>query len=394
MGSKRAALCQVVQATAVFCVLMGTAAPRAGAAAQGAAEFRFVEGADYLDLMYGDRPIYRNVTPVYQRPHHAETFKVYHHVYGFHGEGFLTKGLGGENAHHHGLFLGWYKTRVGADTIDIWHGAAGAYMRHVGYLPERELKGARARRASVSEWVRMDGKALVRDTREVTATLEDGKLYLDWALTLACATADSVVLDGDPAHAGFHFRADTTIKTFEYLGPADKSAAGDDWTMKPANSWIMGKFALQGHAYAVMQMDHPLNPRPVIGQKRDYGRWGHFFRATIQPGKPVTFYFRTLVLDVDKLGSPDLAQAQAYYDAYAKADPVSIGGAVPTLSGARGPVARYLLSTGPVQDLMRERQGAGLPVLDAFSLQGRRLKLSPAAAPAAAGVLILGETSR
>jgi hypothetical protein len=362
-----------------FILLLGSAicATYAGPDPAAAAEFRFVEGAGYMDLMNGDSAVYRHVTPVYNPSRHDETFKVFHHVNGFHGEGFLTKGAGGDFSHHRGLFLGWFSVKTAGDSMDSWHGAAGASIRHLKYLPERELKGAKARRASVSEWTKKDGSVIVRDTREVTAWFEEaGKLHLDWALTIASASGDSVLLSGDPAHSGFQFRADSVIKAFEYLGPADKSVAGDDWTMKPANSWIMAKFALKGHAYAVMQMDHPLNPRPVIAQKRDYGRFGHFFRATIAKDKPSTFYFRTLVLDVDRFGSPTQAQAQAFYDAYAKSNPVSIGTGRPNLNAKGRPGAE------------------GKPFSGAYNLQGRSLSIGPNAQAAAPAYLILTETPK
>jgi hypothetical protein len=365
-----------------------------GASAAAAAEFRFVEGAGYMDLLYGDAPVYRHITPTFNPAKHAETFKVFHHISGFHGEGFLTKGVGGEFTHHRGQFLGWSVTKTAGKTMDSWHGGNGSSIRHAKYLPERELTGAKARRASVSEWTEKDGTVLVRDTREVTAWFEEaGKLYLDWALTIASASGDSVTLDGDPQHAGFQFRADSLITAFEYLGPADKTGTGDVWTMKNANSWAVNMFALKGHKYAVMQMDHPLNPRPVVVSHRDYGRFGHYFTATVPKDKPVTFHFRTLVLDVDKFGSPTQAQAQVLYDAYAKDASVAISVADPQrrIAGARAAASAWTLAAGAGGNWLRAREPRGLNVLEAYGLLGRSV---PAGSSAAAGALILRETSR
>lgn len=359
---------------------MCLAAP--GAAQTAAKEFRFQDGAGFSDLYFGDAPVYRHVTPVFNPAKHGETFKVFHHVYGFHGEGFLTKGVGGEFTHHRGLFLGWSKTMTAGKEMDSWHGGAGSSIRHARYEGQAEAGAARARRVSVSEWTEKDGTVLVRDTRDITAWFaEEGRLYLDWSITIASASGDSVVLDGDPQHAGFQFRADSSIKAFEYLGPADKTGTGDVWTMKNANSWAVNLFTAKGHKYAVMQMDHPANPRPVVVSHRDYGRFGHFFTATVPEDKPVTFHFRTLVLDVDKHGSPTQGAAQALYDAYAAGKPGAVlGGRSPAYRPSRG-AGRLVLSGTQL-----EASEAALPGLEAFGLQGRR---APAGAALAPGAIIL-----
>lgn len=343
-------------------------------AAAGAEDFRFVEGTGYLDLMDGDRQVLRHVT-AWDPKRHSETFKTFHHVYGFHGEGTLTKGPGGQFTHHRGLFLGWSKTATAGKEMDSWHGGNASSTRHARYLPERELTGPRARRAAVTEWTERDNTVIVRDTREVTATIpEAGKLQLDWAITIASATGDTVRLDGDPQHAGFQFRADSTITTpFEYLGPADKTGTGDVWTMKNANSWALQKFALQGHGYAVMQMDHPKNPRPVVVSHRDYGRFGHYFTAVIPPDRPLTFWFRTLVLDTDRHGAPTQAAAQAIYDEFSKVDP--------TVSLAPG--TPWLAPMSP-RTLRLDRSASGLLLPERWDLQGRG-----SAAYRAAGISIL-----
>lgn len=355
----------------------------------GAKEFRFEDGAGFSDLYYGDAPVYRHVTPVFNPQKHGDTFKVFHHVYGFHGEGFLTKGVGGEFTHHRGLFLGWSKTTTAGKEMDSWHGGAGSSIRHAKYLGQGETGPMRARRISVSEWTEKDGTVLVRDTRDVTAWFaEEGRLYLDWSLTIESASGDSVVLDGDPQHAGFQFRADTTITAFEYIGPADKTGTGDVWTMKNANSWAVSLFAAQGNKYAVMQMDHPSNPRPVVVSHRDYGRFGHFFTATVQKDQPSVFHFRTLVLDVDKYGSPTQGVAQALYDAYAATKPwetIGINGQLRALKAAHG------LGAGRLEILdSRLEWTAGLP-MEAFGPHGRRASQGSILAP---GALILRESTR
>jgi hypothetical protein len=341
-----------------------------------------VQGSGYADLLHGDAPVYRHVTPAFDPGKHEQTFKTFHHLYGFHGEGTLTKGPGGLYTHHRGLFLGWAKAKVGSHLMDSWHGTNGSSSRHVKYLPEREVAGPdSARRASVTEWTEKDGTVIVRDTREVAARFPaEGRLVLDWRITIASATSDTVFLDGDPQHAGFQFRADTTIKTFTYLGPADKTGTGDVWNMKDANSWAVNMFSLKDHGYAVMQMDHPKNPRPVVVSHRDYGRFGHYFTAKVPPNKPLTLYFRTLVLDTDRHGVPTQAQAQALYDAYAKADPtVALRPAAPRRHGRAGRASLRLSASPGTLDLLPAS-------LRAYGIEGRRTVPS---GPRAAGAAVL-----
>src|SRR4051794_39079497 len=68
--------------------------------------FRFVDGDGYRDLLFNDQPIYRHMTK-YDPADRENTNKPFHHLYGMHGEGFMTKGPGGFETHHRGLFLGF-----------------------------------------------------------------------------------------------------------------------------------------------------------------------------------------------------------------------------------------------------------------------------------------------
>jgi hypothetical protein len=272
--------------------------------------------------------------------------------------------------------------------MDSWHGSAGSSTRHIKYLPERELTGATARRASVTEWTMQDNSVIVRDTREVTVRmLKAGMLQIDWSLTLASASGDSVILKGDPQHAGFQFRADSSIKAFDYIGPADKTGTGDVWAMKPANSWVVNKFALKGRGYAVMQMDHPLNPRPVQVSHRDYGRFGHFFETVIPKDKPRTFHFRSLIVDTDMHGIPTVASSQILYDEFARADLSSSVRGTPLLA-ARGRPGLTLVGVRNGAD-WQALENMGLRI-QRFDLEGRRA--SPGAG--AAGLSVIRDLSR
>lgn len=266
----------------------------------GGAKFQFKDEGDHRDLVLGDRPVWRHNNLVYDPAAHDATYKQFHHVYTFDGKGFVTKGVGGQYPHHRGLFIGW---KAGGG--DYWH-CKGVSVRHKGFVDEVRFAGpVAARSVSLAEWTAPDGRVAVKERRDVlTWAVGDGRTLMDFAFELASGGGD-VQLDGDPQHAGFHFRAVDGAKT-TYTRPASaKDKGGDVWTDMP---WCVGTFAVEGVPYGVMHMDHPENPGTKEGQTvfstRPYGRFGPFARHALKEGAPLKFRYRVLVFDPAK-GKPD-----------------------------------------------------------------------------------------
>ena len=284
-------------------ILAALAADARAAEKQG---FHFVDGDGWRELRFGEQPVYRLMTK-YDPADRENTYKPFHHVYGFHGEGPITKGPGGSFPHHRGIFFGYNKTPHG----DFWHCKDGVSQRHVEFLADREqVSTDSARTASVTDWVAQDGKAVVRDTRQVTARrgAAGDELVLDFEVTLEGQPGTGEMkLDGDPHHAGFHFRAaqevtgespdkkQTTGGLATFILPA--GAAEEKNAIVTGADWIGCKFAVQGNPYLVVHMDHPSNPRPVRYSTRPYGRFGSFAPVTLKEGEPLTFRYRVLVID-------------------------------------------------------------------------------------------------
>ena len=285
--------------------------------------FRFKPGDGFRDLLYADAPVYRHMT-AYDPKRREETYKPFHHVYGFGGKGddeagFITKGPGGQYTHHRGLYVGWNKTTAGGKTYDFWHCPA-EHQQHVMYQGEQEMTGpVYARALAVTDWLGGDERSVVRDRRDVTAWhLGDGASLLDFTITLG-ATGDAVRLDGDPQHAGFQFRAAEEVQQGKttYVRPEGAKGTGNDvWENCP---WVAGLFKVAGRSYAVVHMDHPDNPRPAVYSTRDYGRFGPFFTHDLKPEAPLAVRYRVLVLDAEKHADASTAAAfAARYDDYAK----------------------------------------------------------------------------
>ena len=61
--------------------------------------------------------------------------------------------------------------------------------------------------------------------------------------------------------------------------------------------WVVNRFAVEGHPYAVMHMNHPGNPGKTVYSTRNYGRFGAFARHRLQEGEPLRLRYRLIILD-------------------------------------------------------------------------------------------------
>ncbi|HEX8521119.1 MAG TPA: DUF6807 family protein [Tepidisphaeraceae bacterium] len=279
--------------------------------------FLFEEGPGYRELRFGKQPVYRYMMMKYDPADRDNTVKPFHHLYGLHEEGLITKGPGGMETHHRGLFFG-FSTPFG----NFW-ACKDVDQRHVKNVEERQFAGAvAARSTSVVEWMAKDAKPVVRDTREVTAwRVSPDEVILDFDIT-AESLAGDIPLTGDPHHGGFHFRAaeevaeqlppaaskptggaggGTTKKATlhsggaTYLRPASARLIKDDnWSDCP---WAACLFTVKNNPYVVVHMDDPANPKPTTYSTRPYGRFGAFFTTTLKPGQPLKLRYRVVLLD-------------------------------------------------------------------------------------------------
>ncbi len=306
----------------------------------------FKDGDGFRDLPQ----VYRHINR-YDPADHNNTFKPFHHIFGMHGEGLITNGPGrddwgkaGENIrfpHHRGLFFGFNKTPYG----DFWHGKDGVSQRHRAYVAEREFAGPFvAREVSVSEWTTKDGKAVIRDTREVTSwRVNDKHVVLDFEIALESLTGEAIPLEGDPQHAGFQFRAanevgdapatqpSATAPGLAATSPATTRRAttggGSAVYLRPSSAvgtpndvwencpWVHCSFTIKGNPYGVTHMDAPTNPKPTVYSTRAYGRFGAFFGSEkVLPDKPLKLRYRIMVRSGAQ--APDATLLEQEYQNY------------------------------------------------------------------------------
>ena len=90
-------------------------------------------------LSFGDRPVMQYMYhPLDDSTKAAreKTYKVYHHVFDSTGKVLLTKGPGGQDSHHRGLFYGFNRVTYddGKKHANVWQCSGDGYQSHEGFL--------------------------------------------------------------------------------------------------------------------------------------------------------------------------------------------------------------------------------------------------------------------
>ena len=278
-------------------------------------EWKDSEGK-HLDLFHDGQPIARYVYEAIDessKERRDETYKPFCHIYQWWSKDqFLTKGPGGKYTHHRGIYFGFSKvsyTDAGGKEhkgIDTWHCRA-AHQIHRKFS-KQEAGKTNATITSEIDWIDNEGNSFAVESRTMTFSKKDKDIVVDFDSTLT-PTVPEVRLDGDPQHAGFHFRAnnevnDSTKNATYYIRP--KTGVGErgktiNWSGKNDTEetrdlpWKATCVSVGGKTYTIAYLDSPKNPKPARFSERDYGRFGSYFVATATPEKPVTVDYRLVI---------------------------------------------------------------------------------------------------
>ena len=286
--------------------------------------------AGTADLFYGSQPVlrYMYAFDTSSKDRREETYKVYHHVFGPGTDAIITKGPGGLYPHHRGLFLGWNKTGFEGTELDFWHCTKGAHLRHAKFV---ELKGNEKAGTFEAEihWNDADGKPVIIENRRLTVHRVElpGNKTPAWEIDVKTRLASqrgTITLNGDRQHAGLQFRAAQSVaegKSARFIRPAehpDKAEAieVDDKGNPPLHSnlnWFAETFPIDDQQYTVEYFEDPALPKPSLYSERPYGRFGAFFKTTLEQGHPLTMRYRLIV----SAGEPPTREAiQKRYDEF------------------------------------------------------------------------------
>jgi hypothetical protein len=315
---------------------------------QTPAEFHFVDDkGNHSDLLLGSRPVLRYINAPHDPAAHFSTMKPFHQVFDpAEGKTLLTSGThptakDGLFPHHRGLFFGFNKvTYTPNKTADIWHGTDNVFSQQEKVL-EREAGPVLGREADLISWHGKDGAAFADEQREVTVYAVQGGTMIDWS-TLVSTKLTQVRLDGDPQHAGFHFRASQEVArkiqaeqalakkdkrpakpadTY-FLRPDGKGKPGEtrNWDPKGADPrtinlpWNAMSFTIGDKRYTVLRVNHPGNPKETRGSERDYGRFGDYFEYTVTPEMPLRLRYRVWIQEGEMTVEQCKALSAAFTD--------------------------------------------------------------------------------
>src|SRR5262249_33530257 len=160
-----------------------------------------------------------------------------------------------------------------------------------------------ARHRLAISWHGQDKQAFANEERELTVYNVPGGQLVEFASRLR-PVAGPVKLDGDPQHAGLHFRADNEVfaKTSDQtisLRPDGAGKPGETRTWDPKTRqgpvnmpWNAMSFVLKSTRYTVAYLDHPKNPKEARFSEREYGRFGSYFEYTLEKDKPLRVRYR------------------------------------------------------------------------------------------------------
>jgi len=274
-------------------------------------EFRDQPGK-HLDIVLGERPVLRFINQPRDGSSpdsHYMTFKPFHHVFDpTSGKVLLTSGVHPNTKdfrypHHRGLFFGFNRISYGDRTADIWHGRDHVYST-CHEITETTADARQAAHTAEIGWYGKEGDLFATEQRRVVVYNVSGGTKIDWSTRLT-TELDLVRLDGDPQHAGFHFRANqqvamrTADQTY-YLRPDGKGGLGEtrNWAAKQPDPqaidlpWNAMSFVLDDQRYTVLRINHPDNPGEKRGSERDYGRFGDYFEYDLTPDHPLELKYR------------------------------------------------------------------------------------------------------
>jgi hypothetical protein len=230
-----------------------------------------------------------------------QTYKVFHHLYDPTGARLVTKGPGGQFTHHRGIYYGFNKVTYGEKkACDVWHCTGDAHQAHRKIL-ESEAGPVLGRHTVEVGWHGPGKELFAREERTLAVYNVPGGTLVEFTSNLI-PLVHPLKLDGDPQHAGFHFRADNEVSTKTakqtiYIRPDGVGKPGEtrNW---PGNKdhinlpWNAMSFVLGEKRYTTAYLDRPSNPKESRFSERDYGRTGSYFVHDFEKDKPLRVSYR------------------------------------------------------------------------------------------------------
>jgi hypothetical protein len=160
------------------------------------------------------------------------------------------------------------------------------------------------------------------EERELTAYAVPGGTLIDFTSKVT-PVKGTVKFDGDPQHAGFHFRADNEVDKNKaqtiYIRPDGVGEPGKERNWPGDKNmvnlpWNGLSFVLSEKRYTTAYLDHPSNPKEARYSERTYGRFGSYFVTEATPEKPLLVRYRVWLQDGQMKPEQIAALSAAFVD--------------------------------------------------------------------------------
>ncbi|HZU34792.1 MAG TPA: DUF6807 family protein, partial [Gemmataceae bacterium] len=281
---------------------------------------------EYAELSFGNRPVLRymyHALDESSKEKRDQTFKVFHHLYDPTGTRLVTNGPSGLFPHHRGLFFGFNKTTYGdGKLVDTWHCTGDTYQSHERFLESVAGPVLGRHRVEIA-WHGKGKEVFAKEQRELTVYNVPGGQLVQFETNLT-TTGGPIKLDGDPQHAGFHFRAANEVaeKTKQqtiFIRPDGPGQPGTETNWEPRTRkgpvnlpWNAMSFVLGNKRYTAAYLDHTANPKEARESERTYGRIGSYFEYVVTAAWPLHVRYR-IWLQEGQMSVPEIAAKSAAF---------------------------------------------------------------------------------
>ena len=301
--------------------------------ASGGQTVRFVEKADRIDILFGDRLFSRYLFA------DSLTKPVLHPVH-FPSGVSATRGFplapepGESNDHPH--HIGVFFTVDEVNGNGFWNNTSGLpRVQHVRTVLKKEEEGIGIL-STVSKWIGKNNKPLLREDRIMTFYPEEHTTTVDFSLRLTAL--DTTVVFSDTKEGMFAIRAADWLKeeggSGKYLNSAGEESEKNVWG-KRAN-WVRLEGILEGKPLGIVLFNHPASTNyPTYWHARGYGLFsadplGQLvfeqtrgnskaagFNLTLKPGEGAPFYFRMILYE----GRSQKSDWDRVFESFSKSKP-------------------------------------------------------------------------
>ena len=273
-----------------------------------------------MDVRVGGITWLRTLTSPFDPENPELHYKVYTHLYDSEGVFPITKGTGGKYPHHRGLFIGWRETQVGDRTLDSWSrsGSDTKVLACQQWAAWKELAADAegARQKALIQWFVEGEPPFMEEERTIRAFCPgEGLRAVDFTSRLK-SLGGTILLRGDPQHAGMHVRMAQEVAENEsqtqFILPGKARVAGED--VVEGAWWVCASMPVRGRRYWVLHMTSPSLPSGIpLYSIRKYGRFGAFFESQVEEAKPLEAAFRIIWADTPL----DMARCEELYQSFA-----------------------------------------------------------------------------